>query len=120
MKTVISANYKNRESENHWLVRNADQSVDETTELRQLHAINVTFELSDIEKGFGCNMVAIAEEFDSPEAMTVPPEVVQVYFINNWIYRSKADYESDDWLKLRIKNVSSLFLLPDGSIFVIF
>jgi hypothetical protein len=60
---VISANYFDRDSAFRWLVRRAGDSTGKTVAVRSVAAKGVRFAGSDIdERGFGCMVVAMAEE----------------------------------------------------------
>lgn len=63
MKYVISANYRDRNSVNKWLVRRSSQHPDEAVERSTVHAKGVIFcPSTEFETGFGCTVVAYAEE----------------------------------------------------------
>lgn len=61
MSFVVSANYRNRDSENRWLFRKEDEELELATEVKWLTMSNVTFRVSQEEAGFGCARVAKTE-----------------------------------------------------------
>ncbi len=64
-KKIISANYRDRNSELNWLVRNHDQSPEEAVAFKSVYATGVEFKQSSAyELGFGCDVVAHCETAD--------------------------------------------------------
>lgn len=62
-KKIISANYRNRNSAYKWLIREEGQSPEEARACKRVTATNVKFQRSDdYEAGFGCKVVAVADE----------------------------------------------------------
>lgn len=60
---VISANYRDHSSPNKWLVRRSNEHPDLAVERSTVHAKGVIFcPSTDYEMGFGCSVVAYAEE----------------------------------------------------------
>lgn len=60
-KCVVSANYRDRQSELRWLVRREDKPVDSAVAVKSLVARDVQFTKSnEDESGFGCKLVAMA------------------------------------------------------------
>lgn len=61
-KFVVSANYRNRNSQYKWLVRRIDEPIDRAVACEDVQCIGVKFTESNAdEKGFGCGVVAVCE-----------------------------------------------------------
>jgi hypothetical protein len=61
-KFVVSANYRNRNSNYKWLVRRIDEPIEKAVACEEVYCIGVTFTNSNAEeKGFGCGVVAVCE-----------------------------------------------------------
>lgn len=73
---VVSANYRNRNSNYKWLVRRIDEPIEKAVACEDVHCIGVKFTGSNAEeKGFGCGVVAVCENVSigSPETETDLP-----------------------------------------------
>lgn len=56
---IVSANYRNRDSDMRWLVRDEGAPLDSAVESKSLKAKEVVFyQSSPEERGFGCSIVA--------------------------------------------------------------
>lgn len=76
---VISANYRNRDSANKWLVRRSDEVPEMAVERSTVHAKGVIFcPSTDYEAGFGCTVVAYAHEV--MEEGSAPENAVSLRF----------------------------------------
>jgi len=76
---VISANYRNRDSANKWLVRRSNEHPDLAVERSSVHAKGVIFcPSTDYETGFGCTVVAYADEV--MEEGSAPENAVKLWF----------------------------------------
>ncbi len=61
-KFIVTANYKDRQSPEMWLVRKADESIDNAVPCKRVRMCGVRFETSSIaEAGFGCFTVAVCD-----------------------------------------------------------
>ncbi len=114
---IISANYRDRNSEYKWLVRREEQDLEEAIELKTVTATGVVFQSSNQrESGYGCGRVARAtnvdywyegnggdyEEDRSPE---ITDEHVNLHF-DGYSFKTEAG---------QFRNVlEELVLLPDG------
>jgi hypothetical protein len=118
MSYIISANYRNRNSEYKWLVRREDEDIEKAIELKTVTATGVVFQSSNQrENGYGCGRVARATDVDywyegnggvyeeeerSPE---ITDEHVNLHF-NGYDFVTEAK---------QFRNVlEELVLLPDG------
>jgi hypothetical protein len=82
MKYVISANYRDKDSPFKWLVREEGVAPENAVPHKIVRAKGVIFcPSSTYETGFGCSVVAFAEEL-MDEASAVPDEAVQLTFVN--------------------------------------
>lgn len=62
-KYIVSANYRNRKSDYCWLVRKADQPMEEATACSSIRVIGAQFVPSSAaEEGFGCKTVALCDD----------------------------------------------------------
>lgn len=69
-KWIISANYRDRNSPYRWLVRARDERPEAAVAYKSVRAKGVEFaRSSEFEAGFGCTIVAQADEFvaEGPE-----------------------------------------------------
>lgn len=86
MAYVISANYRDRSSKYRWLIRELGQDPSAALACKSVKAKGVRFADSDkIEEGFGCKIVAIAEEaegydFEPLEPVGMPLRFDGAYF----------------------------------------
>lgn len=62
MSYVVTPNYRNRDSEYKWLIREEGQPLESARACRRVEAHNAKFADSKEESGFGCSVVAIAEK----------------------------------------------------------
>lgn len=79
MRFVISANYRDRDSVNKWLVRLSSEHPDKAVERSTVHAKGVIFcPSTEFETGFGCSVVAYAEEV--MDEGSVPENAIDLRF----------------------------------------
>jgi len=101
---IISANYRDRQSPNKWLVRRQDEPLSKAIEVASLKATGVRFTGSNLsESGFGCSIVGVADEVQ----YTLPqPKLTPLRF-------SGSSFKTED--HERVDEVKSLILSDDGS-----
>lgn len=90
MKKIISANYRNRSSAFPWLIRNHGQDPREAVAVKSIEAKGVKLvKSSEYEEGFGCRMVAVAEEatFEGAEQQ----QSVDLYFSGDSLHEKGTD-----------------------------
>lgn len=104
MSYVISGNYRDRNSKYRWLIRNSDEPIGKARACKRLIAQKVRFSGSQEEIGFGCSVVAIAEEAHAEE---FEPRHANLSF-------NGADFIDEDGQK--ISEVETLELHEDGKI----
>lgn len=105
-KYVISANYRDRNSPNKWLVRLATEHPDNAVERATVHAKGVIFcPSSDFETGFGCTVVAYADEI--VEEGSAPENSIKLRF-------EKPDFVDDN--NKVYEELAEMHLAADGSI----
>lgn len=105
-KYVISANYRDRNSPNKWLVRLATEHPDKAVERATVHAKGVIFcPSSDFETGFGCTVVAYADEI--VEEASDPENSINIKFV-------KPDFVDDDG-NVHVE-LAEMHLAADGTI----
>lgn len=107
---VVSANYKDRNSDHPWLIRKIDEKPDDAVAHKTIHATNISFGASnEIEFGFGCTIVA------NCETATGSNEIVPFDQSDCVKLRFCKDYFIDAATGNKIDTLSELYLLPDGS-----
>ncbi len=75
MKYIVSANYRDRDSEFPWLVRQADESPSQALAFKAVDATGIEFKPSEAhERGFGCSMVAECDSAIGYGPLTASPE----------------------------------------------
>lgn len=113
MKTVISANYKDRDNKTTpWLTRFASQGTTDARPVRSLHATKVRFRSSDIESGFGCNLVA---ESDADNVLSVVDSIPVPAFAEPLTFTGSSFLAGGKY----VEEVDALHLLPDGKMMVV-
>ena len=116
MSYIISANYRNRDSEYRWLVRKADEAPEKAIAFKRVTAEGVRTQASSAyEDGFGCRIVAVAEGKCVLEERE-PSETPEVQLRFNGFSGFYVVGEARHDIK---KNMTSLRLEPDGSIFAV-
>lgn len=110
MTMIVSANYRNRQSEFRWLVRDAKQDPSEAVAYRTVTATGVAFCPSTaFETGFGCSTVAFCKSaIGSNDPSNHDPKVQKVRLRFNGAYF--VDPQGHD-----VSVCESLHLGADGS-----
>jgi len=109
MAKIISRNYRDRSSEFKWLVRDESEEPSQARAFKSVQAKGVRFQASGkFEQGFGCNMVAIADEVNAHD-----PEPIK-----ERIHFTGARF-SRDITGATVERASALDLHPDGSMFAV-
>mgnify|MGYP003436407028 CR=1 FL=1 len=112
-KFVVSANYRDRNSQYKWLVRRIDEPIEKAVACEIVNCSGVTFGDSNKEEsGFGCNIVAYCENVnvryaetthDLPTdhiAITAPDESYNSYKFNGYAVCRTVPVESVEFLNL--------------------
>lgn len=60
-KFIVSANYRDRDSEYRWLVRREDEPIENAVACKLVSATGIEFTRSGDESGFGCALIAVCE-----------------------------------------------------------
>ncbi len=111
--SVVSANYKDRESEFKWLIRAEHQHSEKAKEFQFVKAIGVEFKDSNAyEIGFGCTKVAfckIAEGSNSPFEGIDQTKLTMLSFEPFWGY-----FYVTGSVQKRVKELNELYLDKDG------
>lgn len=105
-KYVVSANYLDRDSELKWLVRREDEPVEKAVPHKSVLCRGVKFQMSSAgERGFGCRVVAIANDVElDVESL---PGVERLQF---------AAFDFRDANGVIVESVEELSLMPDGAV----
>lgn len=62
MRKIVSRNYRDRQSNEPWLIRDENQTPGEAIAVKTVYATGVAFcPSSDFETGFGCSTVAFCD-----------------------------------------------------------
>lgn len=104
---IVSRNYRDRDSDDLWLLRDADTSPDAAQPVSSIVATSVAFCASSrIEVGFGCRVIALCGTVEPGH----PPseEGVQLHF-------NGAFFEDPDGR--RVIKCDKLILNADGSMY---
>lgn len=121
MKYVVSANYRDRASENKWLVRRADEHPDKAVPCKEVRLKDVRFrDSNEYEEGFGCKLVAFCEDVsvsgaavdhDLPTGELAHPDGKQVTLKFKDYYMAMIDEDADE---IAIRNLPSCELNAEG------
>lgn len=112
MSKIVSANYRDRQSAQKWLVRDADSHPDAAEPCAAVIATGVAFcPASDHEIGFGCSIVAYCDTAVSSESLEAQDVTggKRVHFNVDGFY---------DEEKNPVESCDRLILNADGSMFV--
>lgn len=113
---VVSANFRNRANPCKWLFRMECDGVDTYRPASRIVAKDVMFERSgQIEKGYGCNIVAKAQDIQVSE-MRYERESLDFKALGYRRLKFNGMYDFlDDESKEVVKCVKEMVLSPDGS-----
>lgn len=118
MKFVISANYKDRQSDYKWLVRPADLPPEDAVPAKWLNASGCAVAASSVyEAGFGCGVVVHAEEVYTEEPLLGKSPVPHPATMTRLKFDGTSRfYRSDDTDFRPVSKMDLLCLRADGSI----
>lgn len=117
-KFVVSANYRNRNSNFKWLVRRIDEPIQDAVACKDVQCVGATFtDSNEDEQGFGCSRVAICENvcIGYPETTTDLPSAA---IANNHDYSTCNRYTFDGLNLCRtvpVQSVERINLHYDGT-----
>ena len=110
---IVSANYRDRKSSKHWLVRDEKDQPKTATAFNSVVATNINFTTSDAyESGFGCAIVAKAETAVGSDAVgdAKSENEVSLRFCGHWFETTSGD---------KVKSCAQLRLNSDGSMYAV-
>lgn len=109
---IVSANYRNRNSEMRWLVRDEGAPLDSAVEYKGLKAKGVVFYKSTTEeRGFGCSIVARCKSVEviGDRMQKKGRRQVTLRFVHDHFYAFE--------IAEKVGKCTTLNLNPDGSIY---
>lgn len=111
-KYVVSANYIARDSKEYrWLCRPSNSTrIQDLYGHGSLALHDVKFETSTVEVGFGCSMVAVAENVNSHPRLA--PEYKKLKFNGAYFVDAETDKEVKECKKLALFEDGSMYYLP--------
>lgn len=110
MSFIVSANYRNRDSEYKWLVRHEDEKPEQAVAYKRVECGGVKFEDSNAyETGFGCRLVARCTSVVGHDPEPVTPTGERIRFAH-WHF---VNAETGD----EVTGADSLILREDGAMF---
>ena len=109
---IVSANYRNRDSEMRWLVRDEGAPLDSVVECKSLKAKEVVFRQSSAgELGFGCYVVALCKSVE------ILGDTMQKKGRRQVTLRFEGDHFCAIETARVVDKCATLNLNPDGSIY---
>lgn len=109
---IVSANYRNRDSDMRWLVRDEGAPLDSVVECKSLKANEVVFYQSSAEeRGFGCSIVARCKRVE------ILGDTMQKKGKRQVTLRFERDHFCAIETAERVGKCTTLNLNPDGSIY---
>lgn len=110
---IVTANFLKRGTGKPWLIREAASGLETAKEYTTIRATQVVFQPStDIEEGWGCNMVAACQAAEGlAEDIDVGTRIRIYYDIMSWSFHTASGQP--------VKSCAELLLCANGSMYAI-
>ena len=117
-KFVVSANYRDRQSQYKWLVRRFDEPIEKAVPCGSVSCSGVTFTNSNkAEEGFGCRTVAVCENVSVEYAENEHDLPTTPIKNDNWYSNRLAFDGSDICRTVPIKTATHINLCCSGNMY---
>lgn len=112
---IISRNYRDPSSPYKWLVRKVEEATEDAKAYKTVKAIGVVFADSNkVELGFGCKLVAHANQVELGEVQPPPLREIDLHFNGGTFLDQNYFYSTSPNTPSKIQGVEELELTEDG------